>query len=254
MRHLVIFIACLWSVTTACRAQDEESATRFRALLSASVEYLERTHGIAFEKRWSPTVVFGMPEPFQMSESQTFEACYEPGTERFFFVPRYAEMEASPDDFKKDTLFGKSDTSLLAAARFVVCHELGHAYADQVSRRMGLGQWPLDEFGDTKSGLLVDMLAEGVGEYFGKSIMSDKTEIEMFVEDLERDDFSPAEYERAAYDGGYWLVRPIFETFGVEKGTEYMVSHPIPLVENSIRQSAYAYWETAFRELSASRK
>ncbi|MDO8504721.1 MAG: hypothetical protein Q7S36_02600, partial [Candidatus Liptonbacteria bacterium] len=137
-------------------------------------------------------------------------------------------------------------------------HELGHALADQVSRRIGNGTWP-----DTKmySKLIwhkrygAKILSEGIGGYFGyiawesegkrgeKSLPA-RSDDNYWHSDDGADSF---------YDGGYWLVSPIIRRFG-EKGLEYLVTHSFEFPDGNARKAAKEYQKRALNELGKKKK
>jgi hypothetical protein len=55
-------------------------------------------------------------------------------------------------------------------------------------------------------------------------------------------------FDMIAYDGGYWLVRDILDTYR-ERGLIWLVSHPLSLSQNTMRADAVAYRQRALTDL-----
>lgn len=193
-----------------------------------------------------PLVSFEIP---QGEEARFFSAAYNPGNSSFSFNPEYENILFSKKEIEKETLFVSSDTTLLAVIRQAIDHELGHFFSDKVSREKGLGEWPPAVSTELSSGTLaIELLSEGIAEYFGRTSLKDKREEEIFFPERE-DSLLLREYEDFTYDGGYWLVKPLCDAFGVLPVVEYIVSHPLIVSEGNMKRAVYAYWENAFRDL-----
>lgn len=244
MRHSITFVLLSLFIFFSASAQSLEEA------MPICIKNLECKLGIYFDNAWKPIIRYEIPNGMPVEEAQNFEACYYPAEQVFFFHPRYEGIVFPSGTFFADSLFLPFDTSLSAQIRMATYHELGHAYADQVSRSMGLGMWPKEEWfaGDSvKKELLIDMLSEGVAEYFGRAFLRDRSETEIMPEEWEVE-FTPLQYEHLSYEGGYWLVRPILDACASE-GVRYIVSHPIDFFGQSIKNSVFLYWENAFKTL-----
>src|SRR3989338_6671650 len=187
MRRLIVFTFTFFLIFRFAGAEPPQGRISLEDAMRICMKNLEERYHIAFDAGWAPFVQYEIPKAIPREEALDFEACYYPAEQSFFFHPRYVGISFESGAFLKDT-FPAGDKSLLARVASAICHELGHAYADQVSRRMDLGMWPKEEwFPDTlgKEELLVDMLSEGIAEYFGRTFLRDRSEAEIMPEEWE---------------------------------------------------------------------
>ena len=118
--------------------------------------------------------------------------------------------------------------------RVILAHELGHAYMDQLSHRIGNGNWPplieTDGVAGKRRHLGIRLISEGVAEYFWKTLGG------------VGDNFSDSEWDAMARDkngtnypyitrAGFHFVKPILDKFG-ERGLKYLIIN-CPVVEKS---------------------
>ena len=127
-------------------------------------------------------------------------------------------------------------------------HELAHFYCDKISEEAGLGNFGPDKTMPEHQQTSTRLIAEGIAEYFEK-----------FMTDKERDNFEDSEWYdmseeksddvkyRTIYDGGYHLVKPIIDRFGVEKSVKYFIFH---LPTKSDLKNILAYQARIFNELA----
>ncbi len=114
-------------------------------------------------------------------------------------------------------------------------HELGHFYVDKLSESLGRVDW-LD-FSDhipTDDKIGTKLIAEGIAEYFKKTINNGK------------DDFNDSDFPKelkefwtidVIYHGGFHLVKPIIDRYG-KKGIEHLILIP-PTIEDLHNLPAY---------------
>lgn len=111
----------------------------------------------------------------------------------------------------------------------LLSHELGHYYLDKLCNKLGVYFFNFDdgkkitEWWEARD----DLISEGIAMYFEKEMNNGK------------DDFKDSEYPerikdflrnkanfllRLQYSGGYHLVKPILDKFGVEEGCKRIIS------------------------------
>lgn len=138
-------------------------------------------------------------------------------------------LEVSPENF--------------CTIKEVIDHELGHFYVDTLSEYLGKGSWPqtLRENGTVNENA-IHIIGEGIAEYFGRTMNGDydnfkdeewPTKLEDF---FDKKDSNIPDY-RQWYQGGYHLVKPVIDEFGVE-GIKYLMFHP-PTEEELINLKEY---------------
>ncbi|OGY89613.1 MAG: hypothetical protein A3B30_02160 [Candidatus Komeilibacteria bacterium RIFCSPLOWO2_01_FULL_52_15] len=200
---------------------------RWQEAFTARICALEEKHGIAFDRGWVPQVTFDIPDHLHPMMRFQYGASYDPLTRGFMVSPFRREV-ADPR---------------------LIDHELGHALADQVSRRIGNGMWPdmkgwEDLSVDDRIG--VNIISEGIGNYFGGP---DSNAEEGWLPESSADltwmvrDF--------IYHGGHWLVEPIIKRYG-ERGIAYLVTHRFTFSGGDVRTPAKEYQRKALEELSRS--
>lgn len=236
---------CFFFSFTVIFSQNQSPLLTLHEAIQIRLWALEKQYGITFTASF-PTVYFEVPKG---EESRFFSAAYNPENTSFFFNPEYENILFSKKEIEKETLFVSGDETSLAILRQAIDHELGHFFSDMVSRSLGLGEWPAPVNEEISSSTLaIELLSEGIAEYFGRTSLQNKTEEEMFFPEKE-DSLLFVTYEDFTYDGGYWLVKPLCDAFGVLRTVEYIVSHPLIVSEGNMKQAVYTYWENAFRDL-----
>lgn len=213
MKKIVFGILLVFfSFKASAQEISDDNLISVQEALKISVRNLEKKFDIVFPKNWEPQETgFEISEQF-LEDHEFFEASYCPAEKRLVFHERYRQNYAI-SEIEKDTFFLASDTSLLALVRRAVYHELGHVYADALSRDIWCSQWPRDDFFDGTDSVgefLMTALAEGIAEYFERSLLfSEKKDA---VVDI--------------YEIGHLLVKPILDAYGVRDGVAYIISHP----------------------------
>ncbi len=113
----------------------------------------------------------------------------------------------------------------------LIYHELGHFYLFKLHSRIGLAYPEVDENKKITEwwGARNSLLSEGIATYFEKGING------------RADDFNDSEYPEAIedfltnrldfllrlyYSGGYHLVKPILDGFGIEEGCKRLLLNP----------------------------
>lgn len=109
-------------------------------------------------------------------------------------------------------------------------HELGHFYVDQLSERMGNGSWPKSEeelkgsFANVHNAAS-SIVGEGIAEYFERENNEKPDDFEDSEWPTEEGkDLFDFHVGRVAYDGGYHLVKPIIDKYGV-RGVKYLMTN-----------------------------
>jgi hypothetical protein len=146
------------------------------------------------------------------------------------------------------------DPSVMAADAdfmYTADHELGHALADQVSRRNGLGPWYTpDAFWnlpyDHRLGLTI--VSEGTAGFIGHHGRPVGDNSGWFP--ASDDERRIANGELLVYTGGEWAVSDILRLHG-ERGLVWLISHPLVLPEyGDMRAVVVAYRTRALAELA----
>lgn len=207
---------------------------RWNEVFRARVKVIEKRFGIRFDSNWKPKIIFMAPENAPPKVDERLAGRYLFDTQSFVIRP---DLEKYPN----------LNTELID-------HELGHALADQFSRRNNLGKWP----GEPKDGEKLEyvisrhLVSEGVATYFqniGK-LHPTKTkggEKNLPSSWLESDLWLNGRYRR---DGGYWLVQPILKRYGV-RGLIYLIKHPLVFNESgNMRDAAIEYQRKAMEDLA----
>lgn len=131
-------------------------------------------------------------------------------------------------------------------------HELGHALADMVSRRHGLGPWFTEEFKQSlknPESLGLNVVSEGVGRWIEYTIHPARDNFSEFAFPGTYEEQRFYDYEMVVYSGGYWIVKDVLNRYG-ERGLVWLIKHPLSLGDGTMRADAAAYREKALRELA----
>lgn len=100
-------------------------------------------------------------------------------------------------------------------------HELGHYYVDKLNESLGRGDWPGYSYG-LFEGVGIKLVAEGIAEYFKKTINGGEDD---FEDSDWPDNFFDFFSVPVLYEGGYHLVKPIIDRYG-KRGIEYLIQNP----------------------------
>lgn len=127
--------------------------------------------------------------------------------------------------------------------KMVLDHELGHFYCDKLSENLEKGSWPqtLLENGTVDENA-IHIIREGIAEYFVRTMnihydyFNNEEWPKRKQDFVDKNNPSVPNY-RMWYDGGYHLVKPIIDKFGV-KGITYLMFHP-PTEEELINLKEY---------------
>ncbi len=99
-------------------------------------------------------------------------------------------------------------------------HELGHAYQDELNRNGELN-YCFAEFNDKYQTISMDLVVEGIAEYFSKKLSGEST---LFGDEDWPDDLD--EWKDCDIDEiGYHLVGPVIDKYG-KRSIEYLMKHP----------------------------
>lgn len=114
-------------------------------------------------------------------------------------------------------------------------HELGHFLTDKLSESLGMGNWKIDEDEPYLVAFGEKLIGEGIAMYFEHEMNPEDIKLESYVwegnvEELSGFIFFNNERGNAFYNGGYQLVKPIIDEYGIN-GIEYLIRNP-PVVEN----------------------
>ena len=85
-------------------------------------------------------------------------------------------------------------------------HELGHFYTDKLSESLGMGSWPNQINAKPMEVIGLNLISEGIAEYFKKRMNNS-----MGVPESLNWPKEPEELRGRVYDRGFSLVRPILE-------------------------------------------
>ncbi len=187
--------------------------------------------GLPFDSTWQPRVSF--------VETQYYAAQYNQVSKSFTITKWYRPV--LPRD---------SGSNFVAN---LVSHELGNALAEQRAYSKFCKMWPdtmVWKYGSERQRFAQKILSEGVAEYFGYLVTGGlKTDsLYRHLPNKERNCvWNPSLW---MYNGGYWTVKPILDTFGI-RGLDYIIRNTkFPGIDYNLRKWAKKYQEKAFKELS----
>lgn len=250
---LIVLLSCVQEPGNRLQELDnrlrEEEVVLSRALILRSWA-LETATKIKFDKVPSAKL-----ERLDYGRGQQYAGQYRSETEKIIFsVSIWYDLNvrlakslrlATPQEVAAD-----EDFQILAD------HELGHALADQVSRRSDHGPWFLPEkmleLKQTEA-LGLHVVAEGVGIWFAQALhpSRERYSAQNFPSNPEESRFYT--FEDIVHYGGYWLVRDILNKYG-ERGLVWLMSHPLTLNGDNMRLAVIACRECALTELAQSKR
>jgi len=173
----------------------------------------------------------------------------------------FLDEDISPEEFSVDMLPFSVEHER-NTPREILDHELGHAYANLVSKRLGRGAWPNDARWETmgpREKAAFKIVSEGIGMYFalfsfpevGEEVAGAEWPLDLTwivtvpnSRNLILGETAPG----SLYRQGYWLVRPILDK-DLKRGVEYLVTHPFFIHGNDFPGSAKKYQHEALRAL-----
>ena len=125
-------------------------------------------------------------------------------------------------------------------------HELGHFYLDKLCKKLGVVDLHID-LAENKEEMTRwfearnELIREGIATYFeremtGKEVDFNDSEYPKTIEEFLRN--KAGFLIRLYYDGGYHLVKPILDKFGVEEGCKRIILH-LPRKEDMVELPIY---------------
>ena len=212
---------------------------------------LEKATGISLGPEWNPRVDIEWSIATESGE-RNISARYDPEKQMFLFpMSIIAEMTIRHDKIplsQLDPIVAADD----ALFNIIADHEIGHAIADVVSRRLHAGPfYTVERFNNqTKEGQWgLNIVSEGIGTYFERLLHDKNDVLSPFALPASFEQLQTYNFDIIAFQGGYWLVEEILDKYR-ERGLGWLVSHPFIPGEN-MRQDAIRYRESALTALAA---
>ncbi len=230
---------------------------QFERAFEARMQAIEQLYGIEFDQHWKPTIKFEIPIVTHPAlEGVAFAAHYELTRQGFTLNPGYFEHVRENRRLLDYCIINQPDKSnpeLSLELRNTITHELAHALADQLSRRLGFGTFPSIGYGsgDHQNEIASDMLCEGIARYVERDGPEDVSpSIGLIPVVFDESCWSDRAMRISLiYNGGHWLVYPVIKRFGLRSALCYFFGHPFRLTSGQLRAEAVAYQQRALREL-----
>lgn len=177
---------------------------------------------------------------------------YRPDTQTFLFplfltYEKVVQYKMSFHDIDPATL--AHDASLTP----VLDHELGHALADQVSRKFtGLPFYASRRFMEASRDeqLGLNIVSEGIGTYF-ETVLHTREGASPLMLPESLSNAPGYSFEMVAMSGGLWVVQDALNQYG-EEALAWFVTHPL-VATDDLRAAATTYRERALQELRVQR-
>lgn len=257
-----IVLPLVWLVIAINVAQAEQTAEELKTYLTnafiARQNVLANVHDIKFEPGWQPVVNIGLPKDLNAKDAEELWALYDPSPRQFFFNEKI-EAIVGPEALKfKD--FGRDKrvhcrSHECSPVMMIIDHELGHAYADQVSRRLELGQFPPcnDASVSNERQLGYRLLSEGIATWFEYTSMYGIPYVvsySVFPSSSADRQWRLLNERFYFYQGAYWLTGPLLD-YHPTQGVEYLLKHPLVYEKGNLREAMQVYREEIFRAMPA---
>lgn len=243
---ILVFALSASAETVKTLSPTEEA---LRQAVADRMDYIEHRYGVRFDREMLCSVTFGMPDG-----DTPIRAEYVSGERAIYINQKFTLQFLAIQYYMGEHAFeGAPELNWDSELMVLLDHELGHALADQVSRRIGNGIWP---DGKERAKLVwhkrygVKILSEGVGQSFGYIAYAEEgMKGEKSLPKKSNEEYWKSwEGLDSFYDGGYYLVEPIIRNFG-ERGIIYIVTHPFDFPDGRARQAAKEYQKKAFAEI-----
>jgi len=255
MPRIIIVVLVLSWLAVDARGQpdsttvDSLAIAKLTAQVSTRLDSLEQRYQISFPARSSWTVRLGLPDFKPASRKALTAAAYLVESQTIALQP-YLFWPHQYTDSLRLNLYQQLNPGGLST---VIDHELGHLYADQVSRASFGRPWPV--YPDSNARPLEfygqRILSEGIGEYFGRGPMSGPHADVWWVDRI----VHPSLYvvstlsDVMVYEGGYSLVAPLIARFGMSATIRYIITHPLVITNNRLRRAVIRWRQQAERNI-----
>ena len=251
MRRLLVIVGLLFLPNVARAVSAEEivkiAPTRLAWMIAMRQGFLESAIGIEGDDVIMAEVQFRIPPDIHPARTYDFEARIIPGTRVYIVNPKYyAALNRWIDDEPPSILaFCQAETALCR----VVDHETGHQIVYSIAQKIDAMNLYVDH--DSLEEVTgVKIILEGLGTYFERRLTNDRVPHDRDKLPSSWDDPYWSWYlEQICYEGGYWTVKPIVDTYG-QRGIEYILRTPLIIENGDAYTATAAYQKTAMTALA----
>lgn len=211
--------------------------------VSTEMDSLEQRYEICYPADFQPIVRVGIPEFIPEYLRVTLGGLYQPDSS----IISISQSIVDPFDPSGPW---PSPLTLLTRPSLteIVDHELGHVYADRVSRMIRGQVWPnFDSTTCIANGVGMLIQSEGIGQTFGRGLPTFPFRAEWWEASLDSLNLEPGMpmLNTLGYDGGYRLVGTLAARHGVGPTVAYIVTHPLIVDSKHLRQSIVEWYDQA---------
>lgn len=235
----VSFLATMATADTLFTFSKESGIERTLAIEKA---LMEKRFNLVWPDSCRPMIRVGMPEYLTPYQKSRYAGLYQKDSTIIWISPKTARLLNFSDPLSlMDQLLGMSlDES--------IDHELGHAYADWISRGINRRCWPIFDTTTTPgSGLGLSIQSEGIGETFRRGWLTGVWHPEFWPVQVTEEQIAPGSpmFEMLSYDGGQMLVGALAAKYGLTATVAYVVTHPLVTKPALLRRSVVRWYDQA---------
>lgn len=250
MRYAVLLALFICSIGNESVAAEATNQARLELIAHRQQALIEKTFSISYGGYVG--ISFGVPEYMSQANAPLQEAWYVPTLGKILVHPKFEQTLGT--------------AAVDSAVSIAIRHELGHAYADAIGKKLGFTRWPpkikdppqfMAAGFDSIIGYV--MLNEGIGRTFerlGKPYAND-CDFDNYVEGTNvylptgRDDriwLNADILLQIFYEGGYCVVNPIISR-NPQAGIEYLLTHKLTFPDWDLRTAVRDYVSAALYHL-----
>lgn len=249
MHRFLAVIVCVAGLASPLRAQgvvDSDRPLDLNRIMAAEIDSLERRHAMCFPDGCRPVIRVGTMDELQGGQ---LNGLYRAESTLIIIHPALGSPR------RLELPLANHVSVVRPMVLGVINHELGHAYADWVSRTTWGRTWPFAYVGQPLASSLGLMIqSEGIGVTFKRGLSGPTFRSSWWPTYIDPTQFryGTPDANYLVYEGGYQLVGSLAARYGLTATVAYIIDHPLVIDLSNVRLSITSWYVQAVLDLTRS--